>query len=272
MLLPALSPRCRHLIVASLAILSGHGVAVGQEKDDVWPSLRATLFGTRAIAEARDAVRLTAPGRAEDAAVVPIAIVVTTASGVAPVQRVHLVVDRNPSPVAAVFGVDDRIPVARIETRIRVEDYTHLRAIVERTDGSLQMATRFIKAAGGCSAPANKRAAERATLGQMRWLGPDPPAADGVATVVLQIRHPNTSGLAMDPMTRLYDPPHFVREVRVTFGGRLVFRADADFSLSENPVFRFDFRADGPGDLHALALDTEGLRFDSTQPVDLHGR
>lgn len=270
---PSVRVFCRQGFVVVLALPAMSGVsAAADEGEEVWPSLRASLFGARPIAEAPDAVRLTAPGRAEDAAVVPLAIVASTAPGAAPVQRILLVIDRNPSPVAAVFGVDDRVPVARIETRVRVEDYTVLRAIVERTDGSLQMATRFIKAAGGCSAPVNKRTAEGVTLGQMRWQGPDPDGDDGIATVALQIRHPNRSGLAMDPVTRLYDPPYFVREVRVTFAGRQVFRADVDFSISENPIFRFGFRADGPGDLQARVLDTEGSRFESVQPVATPGR
>jgi sulfur-oxidizing protein SoxY len=81
------------------------------------------------------------------------------------------------------------------------------------------------------------------------------------------IRHPNDSGLAMDQLTRLYDPPHFVRSVKVVQGERLLFTADVDFSLSENPVFRFSTRLDAASPLHATVTDSNGLMFESRAPL-----
>ncbi len=55
------------------------------------------------------------------------------------------------------------------------------------------------------------------------------------------ISHPNDSGLAMDQVTRAYANPHFVRQVSVRYAGKPVMDADVDFSISENPNFRFYF-------------------------------
>ena len=64
-----------------------------------------------------------------------------------------LVVDANPAPVAAVFNMSPENGVATISTRLRINAYSHVRAIAETSDGELFMATRFVKASGGCSAP-----------------------------------------------------------------------------------------------------------------------
>lgn len=79
----------------------------------------------------------------------------------------------------------------------------------------------------------------------------------------LMISHPNNSGLAMDQVSRLYTPAHFVRQVRITYGGQLVMSADVDFSISENPNFRFYFLPRGDGELRAEVVDSNELRFES---------
>ena len=55
-------------------------------------------------------------------------------------------------------------------TRARVDEYTFVRAIAETVDGRLLMATRFVKASGGCSAPAGgDEAAMLAAMGRMQF-------------------------------------------------------------------------------------------------------
>jgi sulfur-oxidizing protein SoxY len=235
---------------------------------EIWRKVRASLFAERPIADDGPAarIRLDLPGRAADAAVVPLAIRVRSLPGEAPPKKLYLIIDRNPSPVAAIFEFGEGSGGAEVETRVRIEEYTWVRAIAERSDGSLVATQRFIKAAGGCSAPAGKTLSERsAGMGQMRWRI-DRAAGSGSAIVQLMVRHPNNSGLAMDQLTRLYDPPHYVRNVRVTRGGELVFSADVDFSISENPVFRFSMKPEGSGELRANVTDSNDLEFQSAAP------
>ena len=62
-------------------------------------------------------------------------------------------------------GTGERV----ISTRVRIDMYSNVRAIIETSDGALHMATRFVKAAGGCSAPALKDADDAlAQLGRMQ--------------------------------------------------------------------------------------------------------
>ena len=115
--------------------------------------------------------------------------------------------------------------------------------------------------------PAGKALAERlAGMGQIKWRI-DAVADYGPATVQLMVRHPNNSGLAMDQLTRLYDPPHYVRSVRVTRQEELVFSADVDFSISENPSFRFGVKPGFDTDLRAVVTDSNDLTFESLSSV-----
>jgi sulfur-oxidizing protein SoxY len=72
----------------------------------------------------------------------------------------------------------------------------------------------------------------------------------------------------MDQVTRSYGVPHFVRSVEVRYGGKLVMKADVDFSISENPNFRFYFVPDGEGDLDARVVDNQDLQFTARMKLD----
>ena len=236
---------------------------------EIWRKVRADLFGERPITEDRSGrgISLEMPARAADAAVVPLAIRVGPSPDGAPTRKLYVVIDRNPSPIAGIFEFGEGSGSPDLETRVRIEEYTWVRVIAERSDGALLIVQRFVKAAGGCSAPAGKSLADRlAGMGQMKWR--IDPSADPSAPVWVQlmIRHPNNSGLAMDQLTHLYDPPYYVRNVRVTRGDELVLSADVDFSISENPAFRFTMQPGKSGALRASATDSNGRTFESTAP------
>lgn len=78
------------------------------------------------------------------------------------------------------------------------------------------------------------------------------------------ISHPNASGLAMDQVSRTYASPHFVRSIEVRQAGELVLRADVDFTISENPYFRFYLQDADKGELEARVVDNKDLVFTST--------
>lgn len=249
-------------------------------ENERWQAIRQGLFGTRPIrshlgptAPADAVVALDLPLRAADASVVPVTLRTgLPQSAERHVRKLWLVVDRNPSPVGAVVELTPRSGRAEIATRIRVEEYTHVRAIAELNDGSLHMHTRFLKASGGCSAaPGGDLAAAKATLGRFK-VRLDPPDASGVVGAQLAISHPNVSGLAIDQLTRLAPPPHFVRGIEADFAGQPVMRAQVDFTLSENPSFKFHFKPEGPGELQVTVLDTESGRFEQRLALGASGQ
>lgn len=240
------------------------------EASPIWHKVRASLFGQRPIASAAEGqLRLEAPARAIDGAVVPVAIRVGEPQRPERfVDKLYLVIDSNPSPVSAIVQFHQRQGRPDLETRVRVDEYSHVRAIAEYNDGSLVMSTRFVKAAGGCSAPpgADQQAA-LATLGRMnlQLVGEMEPGRPLQAQ--LTISHPNHSGMALDQVSRLYVPAHFVRQVALSWNGRPLLSADLDFSISENPSLRFWFVPDGDGELRAQVSDTQQRHFSAAFPV-----
>src|SRR5439155_17092980 len=125
----------------------------------IWQKVRAYLLTGMLIGTDDNVVALETPRRSEDAAVVPIAIRAIFAQAQNRyVEKVWLVIDNNPSPIAAVFHFTPASGRADIKTRVRVEHYTHTRAIALTNHGELHMATHYIKAAAGCS-PASGKAA-----------------------------------------------------------------------------------------------------------------
>ena len=240
----------------------------------IWPKVRNGLFGTRAIDEnAAEIIVLEAPNRAEDASTVPIAIrTKIVQSPTRYVQKLYLLVDNNPSPIAAVFELTPDSGRADIETRIRIEQYTDVRAIAELNDGSLYMASHYVKASGGCSAPAGKDPKEALrNAGRIKFRVDGPLEAGKPAAVQLAISHPNASGLVLDQVSRLYEPAYYVRKLTVRYGDKPILTADIDFSISENPNFRFYFLPGGDGSLHADVVDTKDLSFSSEVAVKLGG-
>jgi sulfur-oxidizing protein SoxY len=141
--------------------------------------------------------------------------------------------------------------------------------VARTSDGRMYMVANFVKASGGCSAPAGKDAAvAKANLGRMRLRVDGALVAGRPALAQLMVSHPNDTGLAMDQLTRMYAPPHFVRRVEVLYAGRPVMIADVDFSISENPNFRFWFTPQEGGQLEAKVVDNQELAFSTNLKLD----
>jgi sulfur-oxidizing protein SoxY len=239
-------------------------------EDALWnDGLRTTIFGDREIVESDDVVALEVPARAESAAIVPVTIHSQFAqSAERSIRTIWLVVDKNPGPLAGTFHFTPRNGRADLGLRIRINEYTPVRAIAETSDGRLTMSRRYVKASGGCSAPASGDLdAALARMGRMKIRttgGPGEPAG-----VHLLVSHPNLNGLQMDQLTGLYTPAKFVKRVRVSFDGEEIFAAETSFAISENPSFEFLFVPQHEGELTADVVDTDGTRWSHTQRLEL---
>ena len=269
---PAL-PRLAAGLLAALAFAADGAMLMPTDDpatSAVWLKVRASLFDNRAVQPAPNGwLALEAPARAIDAAVVPVAIRAhVPAEGGGPAVKLYLVIDANPSPISAIFEFAPGTALTEVETRVRVDDYSFVRAIAETADGRLYGVTRFVKASGGCAAPAGSdAAAAAASLGQMRFRVDGDPAGTQPLLAQLLISHPNHSGMAMDQATRQFTPAHYVRKVDIAYRGQTVFSADVDFSMSENPNFRFPLQPRGAGELRATVVDSQGRRFEAVQAL-----
>jgi sulfur-oxidizing protein SoxY len=249
------------------------GMAAAPEPPDPWPDLHRDVFNGRPLVEGSGVIAIEMPYRAEDAAIVP----VTLRLNLPPVdprsvKAVTLVIDQNPAPVAATFVLGPSAGVSMIATRVRVDTYTNVHAVAELSDGTLHMTKTFVKASGGCSAPAAKNADEaKVSLGQLRFrqfAKEGEPAATRARDAQIMIRHPNNSGLQMDQITRLYTPAFFVRDLAIVQDDELVLKMESGISLSEDPNIRFTYRPNGATTMRAEAIDTDGHRFAGEWPIE----
>lgn len=247
---------------AGLILASG---ADARAEEDMWPSLQRDVFDNRPILE-DGVVQIDAPERAEDAAVVPITIRVSPEVK-GELRSMALVIDKNPSPVAASFtfgpGAGSGGGERRMTTRVRIDTYSYVHAVVETADGKLHMAKAFVKASGGCSAPAPKDADNDLTdLGKtvVKSIEPALPKTT-LREGIVMIKHPSNNGMQMDQETRGYIPARFIREITVMRGKDLVFRAETGISISTNPHFRFTYANAPDSALDVTSIDTDDTRF-----------
>ena len=261
----------KHLIAGvSLALatfVSAQAAENPMVESPTWDAISGDIVGEVVLQSGAAPFRLDAPYRAEDAATVPVVIEQTDPEQI--IEVLKLVIDENPAPLAGEFKFGPAMHPLKFETRVRVNQYSNLRAIAETEQGSF-MSGRFVKASGGCSAPATKDpAAALAGIGEMRLRLFDP-AVPQQSTVrreaQIMIRHPNYSGLQRDQITQLFIPAHFIHELEVYQGDELLFSLEGGISISENPVFRFDYTDNGAPELKVHAVDTEGNTFDTVLP------
>jgi sulfur-oxidizing protein SoxY len=241
-----------------------------QERIERWNDLRTQLLGERAgkVQPAGDGIAIDAPVRAEDAALVPIALTLTDQMVARKIKKLYLVIDDNPAPLAGIWEFGPAGDPHRVATRVRVEDYTYVHAIAETQDGALYEASRFVKATGGCSAPAGGDQQEAmARLGKIKMALH---GAAGAATAAqVMISHPNNNGMQMDQVTRNYVPANFIQKIDVTYNDAVVFKMQSDISMSENPTVEFGFKATQPGTLNVDIHDSNAREFKQSLPVDL---
>lgn len=249
--------------------LAGSGKALAVD-ETAWNDIRSQLFGEdRTIHDGRDVIAIEAPDRALDAAIVPVSIEARMdQTDERYIEKIILVIDENPAPVAATFHLSPRNGLADISTRVRINAYTTVRAIAETNDGQLYMADTFVKASGGCAAPATKDSElAMSRLGQMRmkqigaWEKGEP------AEIQFMVSHPNYSGLQTDQLTQLWIPAHYVTDVELTLDGEPILSIEGDISLSENPTVRFFVEPEGDGELEARVVDSKGNTFTESWPI-----
>jgi sulfur-oxidizing protein SoxY len=209
--------------------------------------------------------------RAHDAATVPIVVYATDPKR--RLVKVHLIADQNPLPLAGVFRFSEEAGNwTSFETRIRIDQYTHVRAIAELADGSLHMASSFVKAAGGCSAPAMADLqAAISNAGKMKVMLGEAAESETAssAEAIIKISHPNNSGMQFDQVSRNYIPAFYINKIGAEVNGRSLLDVETNFSLSENPVIRLNFPADANhSEITVFATDSKGNRYEQTAKTE----
>lgn len=238
---------------------------------DAWPDIRKHLYGERDIEPApASQLVLYAPNQAADGALVPVSVHMP-ASMALHAKKLTIVIDRNPAPVAAsvsfgpVWRRDDEIGDRIFSTRLRVDSFSVMRAVLETDDGRLLMSQKFVAGAGGCSALPSKDIAQAlADLGKVKLKTSSNANRGGRwREGLVMIRHPNFTGMQLNPKTGNYTPARYVSAIEVTDGEKQIFTVEANISLSEDPNLRFTYPSDSQR-LELRAVDSDGVQISGT--------
>ena len=235
-----------------------------------WDNVKQAIFKQVSIQENEQSIQLEAPDRAYDAAIVPIKVNIDLENK-GHVEKLYIVVDNNPAPLAATFKFKTEQSKMEIQTRIRINEYTNVRAIAQTSTGDYLMSSAFVKASGGCSAPMlSDQEAALARAGKMKFkIGESSEQLPHSSIGQVLISHPNNSGMQFDQISRNYIPAFFVNQISVRLDDEELFTLETNFSLSENPSIHFSFDMEQKPDsvISVKAIDSNNGSFENTWKI-----
>jgi sulfur-oxidizing protein SoxY len=151
---------------------------------------------------------------------------------------------------------------ADLSMRLRINEYTHVRAIAQLNNGDLYMDSGFTRASGGCTQPPPflqlKQAREN--IGKMKFRTFTNKEKDSGDTQLAQlmVSHPNVTGLQLDQRTRAYIPAEYMTKIEISYNDTHIMTAETGISISEDPSFRFFFKPGQKGTITAVMEDNKG--------------
>ncbi len=244
------------------------------QSDRVWEqNIRSGAFQEREINKNQtDAVvEIKAPYRSEDPAIVPVSIhskIPQTTDRY--IKKLHVYLDKNPLPLVGVFEFTPGSGKADLAMRIRVDSNTYFRVVTEMNNGDLLMSKTFIRSLGGCSEPLGASVDESLKrMGKMKMNILGEPVLGAPNLMQLKISHPNITGLGASQRTGVKPPPFFLKELKITYDGKMVMQANLTFAISQDPGFRFFFVPEKEADMIVEAVDTKNNEFKSIHGVTL---
>lgn len=222
-----------------------------------WPELKKEFLGARARVQFDARVRVQGPAFAED----PMNVPITVSAGLPGVQRLVVLVDRN--PIRKVLELQPLAAQPAVSFRFKLEQASPVRALAQTADGVWHVGGTLVDSAGGgCTVSGASRAdgSWSQTLGQVsgRVFASGLPGGDHGARLRLRIMHPMDTGL-VGGVPAFYLSRLSVRDAYE----RELLRIQTFEPVSENPVFSFDFATPPPRPLRIVGTDNNGNRIDT---------
>lgn len=244
-------------------------LSVARPKDfksdmDLWGTfLKNAFFSDVELIEDTTVIDMTAPYRAEDASLTPLTItsqIPQTAERY--IETIYIVVDNNPQPLVGTFRLTPEMGKADLAMRIRIDQYSNVRAIAKLNTGEHHMVAKYVKAAGGCSDPFGGDIYEALkTAGKMKFRTVGEILADKPAVGQFSIMHPNFTGMSVNQRTGNIVPPHYVNKLTLSYNDKMIMSAETGISISTDPSYRFFFIPGAGGKLRAEVEDSKGNRY-----------
>ncbi len=239
--------------------------------DQRWDVIKTSLFPDKEINDGNQILTLEAPVVPKDPAMVPItikALIPQTPDRY--IQKISLLIDHNPAPLAAVFHLTPRSGEAHLRTRVRVNEFSAVRAVAELNTGELYVATDFVKASGGCDTPPRVDTdALTQSMGRMNLRLPGGARLGEISTADLLITHPNFNGMQVGNNAGEYLPMRMVQRIEVSYAGDPIVIIDGHLSLSQDPKFRFYYVPEKAGEFTARVVDSDNTEFQDSWAVNI---
>ncbi len=226
-----------------------------------WPALKKEYLGAGARTQFDARVKVQGPAFAED----PMNVPITVSTDLPGVQRIVVLVDRN--PIRKVLELQPLAAQPAVSFRFKLEQASPVRALVQTADGLWHVGGAWVDSAGGGCTVAGATRADGSwtqTLGQVSGRvfsgggASSAPGGDSATRLRLRIMHPMDTGLANGI------PAFYVSKLSVRDSGdRELLRIQTFEPVSENPVFSIDFAKAPPGPLRITGVDNNGNRIDS---------
>lgn len=222
-----------------------------------WTELRREFLGPKARVQFDARVRVLGPTFAED----PMNVPITVSTDLPGVQRLMVLVDRN--PIRKVLELQPMAAQPSVSFRFKLEQASPVRALALTADGVWHVGGAWVDSAGGgCTVPGGTRSdgTWSQTLGQVsgRLFSAAPGAVEAGARLRLRVMHPMDTGL-VNGIPAFHLARLSVRDA----ADRELLRLQTFEPVSENPVLSFDFAKPPPGPLRIVGVDNNGNRIDS---------
>lgn len=254
------------VIAAGLSVaLVGNAYAEADPK--LWAVMKEAFFEKRPIKEV-DFMKIEAPKRAESGAQVPVTYTIdNAAAGGVKIVKLYSFVDANPIPLTATYHLTDAIGDFNLSTRIRFEMDAFVRLVGEDAKGNLYLASREIRAAGGCGGTVeNDEAAVRAAAGKIK-MKVDDVKLGAAATTTFNIKHIMRTGLQRDLVSQGFVPAFYIKKTEFKYNGQPLMTVDVGVGTAEDPYFKFNFVPKEAGKLEVTATDNEDKSFNGEVEV-----
>ena len=257
-------------VLASTILLLTSASAFAEPDPKLWPVMKEAFFAKRDMQEV-DFIKIDAPRRAESGAQVPVTYTLDNAAakGVK-ITKLYAFVDANPIPLTATYHLTDALGDFQVATRIRFETDAFVRLVGEDANGKLYLASREIRAAGGCGGTVEgDEAAIRASAGKIKFKVEEPVKVGSATSTTFNIKHSMRTGLQRELVSQGFVPAFYINKAAFTYNGKPVLTIDVGVGTAEDPYFKFNFVPATAGILEVTATDNEGKAF--VQQVDVKG-
>lgn len=234
----------------------------------LWDAVKEAFFPKREM-KAVDFMKVDGPKRAESGAQVPVTYTIDSkaANGVK-IKKLYAFVDANPIPLTATYHLTPMLGDFKLSTRIRFETDAYVRLVGEDDKGNLYLASKVIRAAGGCGGiVANDEAKIRAEAGKIRMKVKGAAEAGKTNKAIFNIRHVMRTGLQRDLVSQGFLPAFYIKKTEFKYDGKPLMTVDVNVGTAENPYFKFDFKPEKAGKLEVFAEDNEGKKFNHSIQV-----